>query len=194
MKRLSFALVVAIFAATMLLAVAAQAQPEKIVFATFKQGGQHSGTCDFAGQLKTIYIYGLRINEFYTAVEFRLLLCGCLTPVGWTPGPGINLTNGVPWNGVQLAFFPPANGFFPGLDLWATVFATCNNACGDCGFDQLIFIDEYPISQKIQGTRDDRLRTKFDLFGATTILCPNAISTEETTWGQVKALYGEAAE
>lgn len=160
-------------------------------FATFKQGGIHNGQCNFPNEFKQLYIYGLTINEFYTAVEFQLVLPPCLLPVGYTPGPGTSLVGGNPWTGVQQAFHPPLNGFFPGLDLWGTVSAICTGSCDDCGYDQPVLLIGHPVSGLLQGTRDDPLRTKFPIVGLTTILCPAAIGVEETTWGKVKALYQE---
>jgi hypothetical protein len=191
MKRMIVLGLAALFLVQLGMVTTAGADAPKQAFATFKMGGIHSGTCDYAGQIKELYIYGLNINEFYTAVEYRLVLCGCLMPIGVVYHSNTVVTNGNPWTGVQQAFYPPINGFFPGLDLWATVFVQCGGSCDDCSGDNLLFIDEHPVSQAIQGTRADKFATLFPIVGLTTILCPNSIGTEETTWGKVKALYSE---
>lgn len=192
MKRLSLVVVASLLVVSVIATSAAYAQVPKQAFTTFKLGGIHSGTCDFPGQVKELHVYGSHINEFYTAVEYRTLLCTCLVPLGVSYSTRTVVTNGNPWTGVQQAFFPPVNGFFPGLDLWATVFATCSGTCGDCGVDQPVIVGPEPVSGFLQGTRNDAVASKFQMLGLTTILCPAAVGTQESSWGKVKALYQES--
>jgi hypothetical protein len=165
---------------------------QKQAFATFKQGGIHSGYCNSPGELLEVYIYGSNINEFYTAVEYQLLLPPCLVPIAASYYSNTQVTNGNPWTGVQQAFYPPINGFFPGLDLWASVIVQCTGSCDDCGFDQPVVMGPHPVSNALQGTRNDSDATLFQIVGLTSILCPGAVGTEETTWGKVKALFQDS--
>lgn len=198
MKRNSLVVVAALLI-VLTWAVAASAQSgAKQAFATFVEGGVHTGACDSTNQFVPIYVYGANINEFYTSVEWQLVLPPCLFPVGRTYGPKTTVVNEEPgpvgpgpWYGVQQAFWPPINGYFPGLDLWCTVFTICTGTCDMCGYDLPVMIGPNPVSGLLQGTRNDVSATTFGIVGLTNLLCPLAVGTEETTWGKVKALYGD---
>ena len=91
----------------------------------------------------------------------------------------------------------PANGFGSllcqkVLILWmcqATLVSTDPDVW-DCGTanDNLVTVVGHPFSGEIRALRSPN-NTEFFGTGLTSVICPQTIPVEETTWGGIKALY-----
>jgi hypothetical protein len=142
------------------------------------------------------YLYGHALNCQVSAIEFGLAM-----------PPGIILSNPDPLNptavlevpetsvvmgslpyGVSVSYFPPLNGYYPGYNLLGAIWilALPDLICegqnlplqviphGDTG---MLHEACYP---------ENYLQP---VIGLTSIICPDVIATEETSWGAIKSLF-----
>jgi hypothetical protein len=133
-----------------------------------------------------LYVVLSNANTFVSGAEYRIAYPAAMTWLADTNTPPVAL--GISPNGISLGFALPQNGFF--AVLLHTVRIIWN--CSDCVvLDAPIEVLPHPLNPNgfIQYTD----WPNFDLFnalGLTSQVCPT-VATEETTWGQVKALYSE---
>lgn len=88
--------------------------------------------------------------------------------------------------GIAIAWDIPQNAFDPFI---ANIITFVWN-CDGCGATEPIVVGPNPQSNLLRGvewlTQDQVIAV-----GMTSLVCPGTVSTEESTWGKVKALYNE---
>jgi hypothetical protein len=98
----------------------------------------------------------------------------------WQPGPGID--------GVTITYPAQQNGFFPFVGMYIKAFWNCD-ACDPGGANlQIIRVVPHETTAGLYGIEWQTLRI-IDAVGLDAAACPGDVSTEEATWGKVKALY-----
>jgi hypothetical protein len=155
--------------------------------------GETQAQCGTAAQQANLYVVALNWNMFVAAVDYQLFLPAALLyqmdtyPI--TPGGTLNIGNS--FTGVALSYGLPRNGFAPMLLSTVGVIWTglCANDCALYG-PQAIVVGPYPEGGKTapSGVRWPDF-AEFSAVGMTSLLCPGPVSTTETTWGGIKALY-----
>ena len=158
--------------------------------------GSYSETqadCGEAGTSVDLYVVALNFNALMAAVEYRiafppglLFQSDNLAP----PDQGGMVSYGDSNNGLTVAWELPRNGFTPLLI--STVSADFTGFC-DCntGGPQPIVVGPYPYPQPKNNPAGVRWPDYVELpaVGMTSLLCPGPVSTSESTWGGIKALY-----
>jgi hypothetical protein len=142
--------------------------------------------CPGNGIPETLYVVLSNANSFVSGAEYRIAYPASMLFLADTNTPPVSI-GGTP-TGISLGFNLPQNGFFAVLLHTVSIFWNCS----DCAvLNDPIQVFPHPLnpSGNIQYTD----WPNFDLFnaiGLTSQVCPT-VATEETTWGQVKALYSE---
>jgi len=142
----------------------------------------------------TAYVYGHALNCFTSGIEFGIQLPPGIIMTGWSVPEG-SLTIGDPLAGLAVTYFPPLNGFDPGYNLLAKVelLALPDGAC--CWFGgTLIDAPLRVVADPTSGAATPRQACYPDMYlvdviGLTSIICPDMIATEETSWGAIKSLF-----
>jgi hypothetical protein len=142
----------------------------------------------------TAYIYGHALNCFTSGIEFAVQLPAGVVMTGWSVPEG-SLTLGDPINGLAATYFPPLNGFDPGYNLLATVqlMTLPEGAClwyGGMTVNAPLRIVADPRSGAAlprQSCYPDM--NLIEVIGLTSIICPEMIATEESSWGAIKSLF-----
>jgi hypothetical protein len=179
--RIATLVVVALMATVV--AVSAQT-PYIAVF--FDSGLSHQAK-DCPGPVAdTWYVAAENFNTYLSGAEFQVQYPAAVTWLADTDKPAATIGN--TQNGISMGFPGPVNGFVPVLLCKVQVFWNCD-ACVEPYLDNAVKVvpnqytgflgvTDYPLFQEIPGV------------GLTSYICAT-VPTEETSWGQVKALYGE---
>jgi len=147
------------------------------------------------GQADTpVYLY-------VVAQNFNCLLSGVEYQIAFPPGlmfvadsyptvPGVTLNIGNSRDGNAVAWSLPRSGFEPLLI--ATIFAVWTGECYCQAGPLPIVVGPYPYPvdprPKPVGVRwPDAV--DISAVGMTSLVCPGVVSTTESTWGGIKALY-----
>ena len=88
--------------------------------------------------------------------------------------------------GVGIAFTPPRNGFVQ-LEVQKVVVVWMCNDCGPANQDVPIIVVPYEASGLVRAVEWPNLNTVIGV-GMTSLICATT-PVQETTWGQIKALY-----
>lgn len=150
----------------------------------FTQGAEDCPAAPVGTVLDTLYIVALNFNTFLKAIEFSVELPPELTYQAEVP---VSLAFGNTQTGLALALPQPFDAFGPTelvriLFLWN---------CDNCGGheDAQIIVQPHPGTGYLRAVRwpDDVL---IDAVGMTSLVC-QTVPVEDTTWGQLKALYSD---
>lgn len=156
--------------------------------------------CGPVNGFQPLYLVAHNWNMFVAAVDYQVSLpvSGALLFISETfpvlPGspPGYLTLPAVPFgnstSGMAVAYNLPRSGFSP---LLITTITTLWTGLCDCSQGpQAIVVGPYPGVGKTapSGVRWPDIE-EFAAVGMTSLLCPGPVSTQETTWGGVKALY-----
>lgn len=139
------------------------------------------------------YVYGHSLPCYVQAIEFAVELPPGIELDGWTLPPEGILQIGNPLTGIAIAYWPPLNGFYPGYNLLLKIylFADQAGAClwkGGSLVNAPLRILPNPESGHCQvACYPDA--TLMEVTGLTSIICPDQIATEESSWGAIKSLF-----
>ncbi len=142
-----------------------------------------SKDCPGAGTLDTLLVVAHNFNIWMTAIEYSIQYPPSLTWLGDISPSPVNLGN-TP-SGVATAFPTPLNAFQPVLVMQVLVNWECTT-CG--GTPEAVIVGPHPGSGFLRATRYPDNATVIGV-GMTSLVCPGTVPVQETTWGQVKALY-----
>jgi hypothetical protein len=175
-----FALALAVFGATI-----ASAQTPFVAVYFDQNFTTLQKNCPGPG-LDELYVVLVNANAFVSGAEYQISYPGTIT---WLADQGTPpVTIGSSPTGISLGFSVPQNGYF--AVLLHTVQVLWN--CSDCSVtNDPIVVGDNPLTPDVGVLWTDW--PNYDLFvalGLTSQVCPT-VATEETTWGQVKALYSE---
>jgi hypothetical protein len=143
-----------------------------------------------------LYVVFLNFNAVISTVEFGvdfgpnwpLMYAGDVhnpgsLHLGWSyaPGPGTA-------NGVTITYPTPGNGFGPFVAMRIQTLWLCD----DCDLDSVPWQWISVIPHEMTGNLHAVVFSTYEVIdgiGMNSLICPRLISTEERTWGGVKALY-----
>jgi len=133
----------------------------------------------------TWYVAARNFNTFLSGAEFAIEYPLAVSWVADTNKPGA--TVGFTPTGISMGFALPQNGFSPVLLCNVVVMWNCD-CCSNFlnsavkvvanPFTGFLGVTDYPLYHAIPGV------------GLTSFICAT-VPAEDTSWGQVKALYGE---
>jgi hypothetical protein len=146
------------------------------------------------------YLYLHNSNLSVTAVEYALY---CPADPNY-PNPPVQFTisaidypelysidMGDPFSGHSIAYWPYLNGYSPGYNLLCKYTCRLWSPCwidGGAIADYPVIVGPHPGSGAIRGTYYPDNKT-FPIIGLTSIICPYAIATEESSWGAIKGQF-----
>jgi hypothetical protein len=134
-----------------------------------------------------LYLHGA--PYFVTALEYQLVIpTGPFVITGQELGPNAVVELGDPQTGHSLAFWPPLGGFDPGYNMICRYKCMTLAPCGAGIMDYPIVVGPHPESGQLWGTYFPENDT-FPIIGLTSILCPELVGVEETSWGAIKSLF-----
>lgn len=153
------------------------------------------------GESRDVYVVMNNWNMFVAAVEFSVDYPPALYFLGETPpantlviGSSPSLTvNGPGTGGVAIAWNLPQDGYAPLLAMTVHVLWTSNCDCS--APPQALVVRGYNYANAGNGGNADPVAVRWPDYvelsgvGMTSLICPGVVSTEQTTWGGVKALY-----
>ena len=132
------------------------------------------------GQMDSLYVVGKNMNAWVIGAEYQVLY----------PSPNImwmadiytpTTTIGNTAIGISEVWQTPLNGWAPVL------LASALYMCNDCPPDTPILVGPNPNTGFIGYS--DINTTLYPAIGMVSTFCPLTVPTEDTTWGQVKALF-----
>ncbi len=139
--------------------------------------------CAGVGVMDTLLVVANNFNMWMNAIEYSIQYPPSLTWVAdLSPSP-LNIGN-TP-SGVATSFPQPVNAFNPAVVMQVLVMWNCD-VCG--GTPDAVVVQPHPQTGFVRASRwpDNALVAG---VGMTSLVCPGVVPVEETTWGQVKALY-----
>lgn len=136
-----------------------------------------------------LYVVTQNWNMFVQAVEYQVMFPASVFYLGETPNVGMfDLTIGNSQIGMSIAYNLPQNGFAPillsTLNVIGTGACNCNN-----GPSAIVVVGEpngTPAAPRAVRWPD---YAAVPGVGMTSLLCPGVVSTSQSTWGGIKALY-----
>ena len=182
------ALVVAFVLALTVLAVGAASAQVPYIAVYFNSGfSQEAKDCPGVGVFDTWYVAAVNFNMFLAGADFAIQYPPAVTWITdlqvWT------VFQGTTPSGYSVGFPFPQNGFNPIPLVKPMVMWNCDE-CVPPWHNNQIKVVTNPATNFLGGVG----YPAFDLVpsvGLTALICPLPIATDETTWGQVKAIYGE---
>jgi hypothetical protein len=156
--------------------------------------GETQAICGQVGQPVYLYVVARNFESWLSGVEYKIDFPDGLMYVGETLAPppqGVMLNIGNSDIGLVVAWSLPRNGYGePGV-LISTIFALWTGDCYCQAGPQPIVVGPYPYT--VPRTNPAGVRwpdnALLPAVGMTSLLCPQAVATQESTWGGIKALY-----
>lgn len=134
----------------------------------------------------TWYVAAKNFNAFLTGAEFAIQYPAAVLYLGDANTPPVTVGN--TQAGISMGFALPANGFFDVFLCNVKVFWNCS-ACADPYLNNAVKVVANPVTGFL-GVTDFPQYNLIPGVGLTSYICAT-VPAEETSWGQVKALYGE---
>jgi len=147
---------------------------------------QETTVCPGVGVIGTWYVAAKNFNAFLMGAEFAIQYPPAVIWMADLNKPAVSVGN-TP-TGISMGFPLPVNGFFPVLLCTPQVFWNCD-ACVDPYLNNAVTVVANP-STGFLGVTDYPQYNAIPCVGLTAYVCAT-VPAEETSWGQVKALYGE---
>lgn len=181
MKALLVVLTAVVVAATVMPAVAQT--PTVSIF--FDQNlTRMDKDCPVGGGLDSLFVVGLNFNTFMSAIEYAINYPASMTWVSDYATPPVTL--GTTPTGITSGWPLPLNGFNPIVFTKVLFMWNCSGCTSD---NQPVDVVPHPVSGFVRGT-DFPNYDIVDAIGMRSLVCAT-VPVEETTWGQVKALFSE---
>jgi len=157
--------------------------------------GETQAQCGQAGMPVYLYVVAQNFNSWLSAVEYEINFPPGVMFVGESfpanPTGGVTLSIGNSDTGLAISWSMPRSAFDPSGTLISTIFAVWTSAC-DCSngpYPIVVGPFPYPVPKDDpEGVRWPDLE-RIPAVGMTSLLCPGPVSTQESTWGGIKALY-----
>jgi hypothetical protein len=140
--------------------------------------------CPPGGGVDTAYVVANGFDAFLSAIEFAINYPPTMSWLGDLDVPPVTL--GTTPNGIMEAFGLPLNGYAP-IVVAKVVFSW--NCDGCTVTNDPVVVTPHPQSGFVRGV-DFPQYNMINAIGMTSLVC-STVPTGETTWGRVKALYGE---
>jgi hypothetical protein len=175
-----------VFAALMATAVAVSAQTPYI--AVYFDSGHSQEAKDCPGPVvDTWYIAAVNFNMFLAGAEFAVQYPPAVLWLADLNTPPVTL--GSTPAGISMGFPFPQNGYNT-VDLCRVLVQWTCSECVDPYLNNQIKVVAHPGTAFLGGV-DYPGFNLVPAVGLTAIICACTIPTEQTTWGQVKAVYSE---
>jgi hypothetical protein len=172
--------------ALMATAVAVSAQTPYI--AVYFDAGMSQESMDCPGPVPgVLYVGGVNFNAFIAGAEFAIQYPPAIMWLGDFGTPPVTI--GATPTGISMGFPLPVAAFSPIQLCGVNIFWQCSG-CVDTYWDNPIKVVPNPITGFL-GYVDYPQNNLIPAGGLTAIICPHTVPNNQTTWGQVKALYGE---
>jgi len=133
----------------------------------------------------TWYVAAVNFNTYITGADFAIQYPPAVTWMADLNLPPVKVGN-TP-TGLSMGYALPQNGYGVLELCQVQVFWNCDH-CADPYYNNQVKVITNPLTGFL-GVTD---YPNFNLIpgtGLTTLICPLGVPTEDTTWGQVKALY-----
>lgn len=145
------------------------------------------GECQGLGVQDTLYVVCNNFNTFLSTVEFATQVNFPLIYLGDVHNAGA-LFLGTSTTGVTITYPIPQAAFGPFIAMRLRVLWQCD----DCDLESIpptpLAIVPHPGTGNIEGVAWQTFEV-IPAVGMTSLVCPGIVSTEESSWGRVKALY-----
>jgi len=198
MKKALAAVIAACLVGLMAVGVMAQVPNVQIYFDP--NYTQTAMDCQPAGTNQDLFVVMNNFNAYVQAVDFSvdypgypggpLFLAGEDAPpgsavIGTSPSGGADM-------GIAVGFDLRRNGSLPVLALTVHTFWTAECDCGQGPYP--IVVRGYQYQDLLYGKQQPQAiqwpdYVPIDGVGMTSLICPQGVGVEESTWGGVKALY-----
>ena len=136
--------------------------------------------------MDTWYVAAKNFNAFLTGAEFAIQYPAAVLYLGDANTPPVTVGN--TQAGISMGFALPVNGFFDVFLCNVKVFWNCSS-CVDPYLNNVVKVVANPVTGFL-GVTDFPQYNLIPGVGLTSYICAT-VPAEETSWGQVKALYGE---
>lgn len=149
---------------------------------------QAQEVCQGMGAIQTWYVVANNLNNFIKSIEYAVSYPPAVTWLADLPVTDTIVFGTTP-TGVGQAFTDPGDGFGPLVVIKVLVSWNCEVCGSGAGaWDQPVVAIPHPGTGFLRAVRwpDDFI---IQLTGMTSIICPQVVPVEETSWGQLKALY-----
>jgi hypothetical protein len=179
--RIATLVVVALMATV----VAASAQTPYIAVYFDQYLTQETKDCP-GPMMDTWYVAAKNFNAFLTGAEFAIQYPPAVVWMADVNKPEVTVGNTAA--GISMGFPLPVNGFFDVFLCNVQVFWNCS-ACVEPYLNNAVKVVAHPVTGFL-GVTDFPQYNVIPGIGLTSYICAT-VPAEETSWGQVKALYGE---
>jgi hypothetical protein len=142
-----------------------------------------------------LYVVTHNYNNFLIAIEYGLSLPAELFYLGFSPPQPEDLVIGDPLTtGVAVSWGLPRNGFEPLLvgvvhTLWMCMSTIDPPSCGANNAPVVVLPNQQ--SGNLTAVTWPVIGPDASGIGMTSLICPEPVAAEQTSWGQIKALYEE---
>jgi hypothetical protein len=147
---------------------------------------QETAVCPGVGVVGTWYVAARNFNAFLSGAEFAIEYPPAVTWMADLNKPAASI--GSTPAGISMGFPLPENGFYPVLLCTPQVLWMCDG-CMDPYLNNGVKVKANPMTGFL-GVTDYPQFNPIPCVGLTAYICATT-PVEETTWGQVKSLYGE---
>jgi hypothetical protein len=201
MKKALAGVLVASLVGLMAAGATAQVPNIQVYFNGNPAFGSFNGTyelCKSPGTFQDLYVVLNNYNMFVQGVDFSIDYPAALFP-GQETQPAETLVIGNSnanggTGGIAITWQNPQNGFVPLLALTVQAIWTSNCMCGPGG-EQALVVRGWHYAEQGSGGKADPTGVRWPDYaeisgvGMTSLVCPEAVSVRESTWGGIKALY-----
>ena len=201
MKKALAGVLVASLVGLMAVAATAQVPNVQVYFngnPAYNSFSDTQAVCNNPGYARDLYVVMNNWNMFVQAVEFSIDYPAALFFLGETAPAGTLVIGSTPSNGgtggVAVSWTNiPQNGFDPILAMTVHVVETAQCDCN--AGPQAVVVRGYNYANAGNGGNTDPVAVRWPDYvelsgvGMTSLICPGAVATEQSTWGGVKALY-----
>ena len=182
MKRVS---VIALMLCLLFVAGAANAQLPYIMvyyddFYTIGNKDCPSGTPGTT--IDSVYVVAQQINRWFSAVEYSITYPPQMTYLSEVVNGGLSIGNTS--TGIAQTWTFPLNGFQPAMINKVYFLWNCD---GCTSTNRFIIVGQHPGTGYIRGVEFGS-NDLFNIVGMTSVVC-GTTPVEDTTWGNIKALY-----
>ncbi len=178
----------AVFALALMIVLVGAASGQTPYMAVYFDQYHTQETKDCPGfVIDTWYVAAVNFNTFITGADFAIQYPPAVLWIADLNLPPVVIGNTL--TGISMGWALPKNGYGVFEMCRVQVLWNCDH-CADPYLDNLVRVIPNPMTGFL-GVTDFPNFNLVPGIGLTTVICPRTIPTEDTTWGQVKALYGE---